>query len=213
MQWEDWKEKDGSKIVAGGKASTLAVKFAPSTTAQLLDIGSGNGLFIQAISSSSLSITAADLDNFLSPEAGKRSSAFVKLNIDEAWPVANASVDMITMWNVLEHAENPAHVLREADRVLLPGGVFIFSMPNIFNLKNRLYFLRTGEMRRFRGTNSHIAILTATVLKKLYKKYFECLEVGYAAVDRVWGGGVVQKILPENRLFGHTIYYVLKKKP
>ena len=40
----------------------------------------------------------------------------------ESIPLADVSVDVIVSWRVLEHVKNPAQVLREAWRVLKPGG-------------------------------------------------------------------------------------------
>ncbi len=48
----------------------------------------------------------------------------------EALPFADASFDVVYSSNVLEHTNDPAKVLREAARVLKPGGVLQIVCPN-----------------------------------------------------------------------------------
>jgi 2-polyprenyl-3-methyl-5-hydroxy-6-metoxy-1,4-benzoquinol methylase len=49
------------------------------------------------------------------------------------------SFDVITMWNVLEHLDHPVEDLRLAVRLLRPGGLLVFSVPNIESLEARLF--------------------------------------------------------------------------
>ena len=48
-------------------------------------------------------------------------------------PFANNSFDLITANMVAEHIEFPEQVLEEVNRVLVPGGIFIFHTPNYWN--------------------------------------------------------------------------------
>src|SRR5262249_54074544 len=45
-------------------------------------------------------------------------------------PLASASVDAVTLFDVLEHVVDDAGALREALRVLRPGGALLISAPN-----------------------------------------------------------------------------------
>jgi SAM-dependent methyltransferase len=42
----------------------------------------------------------------------------------------DGSFDRITMWQVLEHAEDPAQVLAQVERILRPGGQVVVEVPN-----------------------------------------------------------------------------------
>ena len=48
-----------------------------------------------------------------------------------ALPFANQSFDAVYALGLLEHFEKPSGILREARRVLAPGGVSLWSVPNI----------------------------------------------------------------------------------
>lgn len=50
--------------------------------------------------------------------------------VGESIPWPDASFDVVTADNVLEHLEDPARVLAEVARVLKPGGLFLAKTPN-----------------------------------------------------------------------------------
>jgi len=199
-------EKDGSAVVRDRIALTLVKKYL-QPKASILEIGSGNGLFIESLASLGFSLTATDLKNFLSPAAREVAKQFQKIDIDTPWPFHDVSFDSVTAWNVIEHAENPSHVARESARVLKSGGLLFLSLPNIYNLKNRLYFLRTGDMYRYKGRNSHITIITKMVFGRIFKN-FDIVETSFYANEPPLLG----KIFPKSELFSKTVLYVLRKR-
>ena len=65
-------------------------------------------------------------------------------NVDLRWdgktiPLGDASVDCAMATEVLEHCPDPLVVLREARRVLKPGGVFFFTVPFVWPLHDAPY--------------------------------------------------------------------------
>src|SRR5262249_5633000 len=50
-----------------------------------------------------------------------------------------ASFDVIPMWHSLEHVHAPLEVLRQAHRLLVPGGRLVVAVPNIDSLPFRWF--------------------------------------------------------------------------
>lgn len=67
----------------------------------------------------------------------------------ERLPYADASFDVVTATEVVEHLEHYRETIREFHRILRPGGICILSTPNILNLNSRLRFLWFGFWNLF----------------------------------------------------------------
>lgn len=64
-------------------------------------------------------------------------------------PYPDASFDLVTCSEVLEHVENYRSVLREIQRVLKPNGLMVVTTPNVLNMKSRLRYLVCGFANLF----------------------------------------------------------------
>jgi SAM-dependent methyltransferase len=62
-------------------------------------------------------------------------------DVEQQLPFDEDEFDVVVAGELLEHIREPAALLREAARVLRPGGMLVGSVPNGFRLKNRLRFL------------------------------------------------------------------------
>jgi SAM-dependent methyltransferase len=72
----------------------------------------------------------------------------VDLNRDPL-PYSDNRFALVTCIETVEHLENFRTVVREIYRVLQPGGVAVFSTPNILNLRSRLRYLSSGFYNLF----------------------------------------------------------------
>lgn len=72
-------------------------------------------------------------------------------------PFEDGSFDCAVLQEVIEHLENPAHVVREFNRVLAPGGWWVLTTPNALCLRSRLHFLLSGFIKgRRRPANYNV---------------------------------------------------------
>jgi SAM-dependent methyltransferase len=106
---------------------------------RLLDFGCGGGSFLARMHRQGWQVTGLDISTTavqrVRGELGLR--VFVgSLPHPELRP---ASFDVITMWHSLEHVHEPLEVLREAHRLLVPGGRLVIAVPNIDSLPFRWF--------------------------------------------------------------------------
>jgi SAM-dependent methyltransferase len=89
----------------------------------VLDAGCGDGALAVAAAGRSLRVIGLDAAVPM-VEAARAHGPVVRGDV-AALPVADASVDAVVTVNVLDHLDRPSTALREAWRVLRPGGLFV----------------------------------------------------------------------------------------
>lgn len=116
-------------------------RFKPTWQGQgrLLDFGCGGGRFLASMHEQAWQVTGVDVSagaiSRVRRELGLR--AYVgSLPHPDLEPL---SFDVITMWHSLEHVHEPIAVLREARRLLVPGGKLLVAVPNIDSLPFRWF--------------------------------------------------------------------------
>ena len=129
------------------------VREAGKLSGNILDLGAGSGYMSSLLVSApergarrSEGIEACDIDgkSFAVPGVN-----FTECNVNGGLPYADASFDAVCAIEVLEHTASPYYVLAEIRRVLKPGGVLAFSVPNVGHMLSRLSFLLSGHYFMF----------------------------------------------------------------
>lgn len=121
---------------------------------KLLDIGCANGDFLKIMEDSDFEVYGLEFsDRFINKYGLNifRGSLF-----DAAYDTH--SFDLVTMWAVLEHVSDPMEYLKEIHRILKPGGVVIFLVPNLRSIPfglchnddipRHLYIFSPGTIRK-----------------------------------------------------------------
>jgi SAM-dependent methyltransferase len=114
--------------------------------ARVLELGAGSGSMSQLLHVAGYEVEACDLEPglFQYPKVTCR-----RADLAEPLPYADASFDGVVCVEVLEHIDGHERLFREVERVLKPGGVFLFTTPNVMSIKSRLSFLWTGFEHSF----------------------------------------------------------------
>jgi ubiquinone/menaquinone biosynthesis C-methylase UbiE len=108
-----------------------------------LDIGAGSGRLIQLFHENlGVRSWACDYTESLMEVPGQKVDV-VNLN-HKKLPYPDASFDVVTATEVIEHMENYRELLREIHRVLNNTGACILSTPNILNINSRIRYLYFG---------------------------------------------------------------------
>lgn len=111
---------------------------------RVLDAGAGKGQLSTALHDAGFEVSAFDI------EPGKAGNVTIrKADLNKKIPFKNSQFDYITAVEVVEHLENPFHMVREFNRVLKKGGELYLTTPNIANVFSRIKFFLTGTFFTF----------------------------------------------------------------
>jgi len=137
--WAAKYAPDGSLI---DRLATLfaAVSWYARAGNEVLDLGCGTGELARALAAAGFRVTGGDISPQMLLRAARhpdtcdpgRSAGLVRLAPDwRRLPMAPAAFDVVVAASVLEYTAEPTAVLRECARVLRPGGVLIYSVPDL----------------------------------------------------------------------------------
>ncbi len=106
--------------------------------ARLIDAGAGRGRFVaQARAAGYDAIGVEPSIRGVDYARERYGVALTHAGIEDA-AVAAGSADVVTLWHVLEHVEDPEATLRTLGSWLVPGGVLLVGVPNLSSLQARL---------------------------------------------------------------------------
>lgn len=114
---------------------------------RVLDIGSGGGFLAVDLSDAGYEVVGIDPEASAVRDAALHVAGSFALALGERLPFADGTFDSVVCSEVLEHVEDPDAVIAEASRVLRPGGVFVFSLPNR-TLLSRLVLIEIAQRNR-----------------------------------------------------------------
>lgn len=125
-------------------------KCRPTTGRTLahLDIGAGRGDLIRRMQTGLPVISAAcdyQVERFRLPAVPIRR---VDLN-REPLPYPDGGFEIVTCCEVVEHLESYRGLVRDAHRVLKPGGLLVITTPNVLNARSRVRYLVSGFANLF----------------------------------------------------------------
>ncbi len=120
----------------------------------ILDLGAGTGFFSRLLSAARQQSGKAPGEGLKACDiAGGAFKAegveFTECDANEGLPYAEASFDAVVAIEVFEHTRVPYNVIADVYRILKPGGLLIFSVPNPAHALSRVKFLFSGHFHMF----------------------------------------------------------------
>lgn len=101
---------------------------------RLLDFGCGGGSFLKRMADQGWNVTGLDAAVGAVREVQEELGLQALVGTLPHPDLRPCSFDVVTMWHSLEHVHRPLEILREAHKLLTPGGKLIVATPNIESL-------------------------------------------------------------------------------
>lgn len=155
-------ERSASGVAAQGSASLgttnrfvlTRIRESGKLAAPILDLGAGSGFFTRLISKEREAlglkpgegIAACDISGSTFKADGV---TLKECDVNLGLPYEDASFDTVVAIEVFEHTRAPYDVIADVFRVLKPGGLLIFSVPNPGHALSRVKFLFSGHYHMF----------------------------------------------------------------
>ena len=147
----------------------IQTKYLPKlSNEKVLDLGCARGNFLKYLKKMYPGIQVYGVD----PNADKINYENIKFYKKDLMSCnfEDSFFDIVTAWFVLEHVYNPRECFSEVNRILKPGGKFIFSVPNFRSLWGRVGY--------WEDIPRHVFFYTEKTLKKYANQngfqYFKC---------------------------------------
>jgi SAM-dependent methyltransferase len=135
-------------IAARGKELLDRLKFRAILKAttrpprSFLDVGCGDGRYLKLMEKRGVPRSACygvEIDDEVVEPLREAGYPVFHTRVEDCTEIPAGSIDLATIFNVIEHIEDPAAVARQVFGWLSPGGLFAVETPNFDTLEPRLF--------------------------------------------------------------------------
>jgi len=131
----------------------------------LLDVGCSVGVFLNEARKKGYSVGGVEPSLWCVKQAEKRFGLKIHSGTDREIKRFGRQFDVVTLWDVLEHVDNPLATLKRCRQVLKPGGILAFSTVDIGSHYARLMGKRWPWLMKM-----HIYYFDKNTIKEYLKK-------------------------------------------
>lgn len=151
---------------------------------RILDVGTAGGSFLGVARKRGWETAGCEPNRWLAAFAKERYGVDVVPGTVFDMDLADASFDVVTLWDVLEHTPDPKAVLLECRRVLKPDGLLIVNYPDIASsvaraMGRRWVFLLSVHLYYFTPRTIGRMLAETGFRPRLRRKHWQTLELGY----------------------------------
>ncbi|MCB0405364.1 MAG: class I SAM-dependent methyltransferase [Bdellovibrionales bacterium] len=150
----------------------------------VLDVGAAAGFFLKVAKDNGWVTYGIEPSKFLSDFGNRNYNVNIYNGTIEDEPKWNTAMDVVTLWDVLEHTFDPKDVLKRCNHYLREGGYVVVNYPNIGNWMAKL----AGRKWWF-IISVHLYYFTPKTIEKLLNQagfkvvetgpHFQMLQFGY----------------------------------
>ena len=106
---------------------------------RVLDVGCATGTFLEGMRRRGWEVRGVEPSARAAALCRQKLGLEVQASTLDAAQLESASFNLVTMWNVLEHVNDPQQTLRRVHDVLRPGGLLVAAVPNTESLDIRVF--------------------------------------------------------------------------
>jgi SAM-dependent methyltransferase len=182
--------RDGDRVVADARVQRALRLVRPTPGGAYLDIGCANGVLTRLFAERTRASTVTGVD-FVDMGVGP-DIAFRRANLDtgDPLPFDDASYDVITCMETLEHLHDTDHIVSEIRRILRSSGYAIIAVPRLDALLNMI-MLAVGyqppaiecSLRARYGSPDSSPRVSGHVSHFTRRALFECVRANGFVVD------------------------------
>ncbi len=160
------------------------------TGKKVIDIGCRDGTLTKYFSKGN-DVLGVDIDPGMLKLCKKKLGINTKLmDLNGKWDIKE-KFDAVVAAEVLEHLYYPDVVCKKIASVLRPGGIFIGSVPNAYNIKNRMRYLFGIQKNTPLEDRTHINQFSYNWLKNTFEKEFKKVHITGMAAG--FANGIAEK--------------------
>jgi len=123
----------------------LILQHLPTLPGRYLDIGCGDGRFLKAVEKYGVrreNIYGLELDERVVRDLANQGYRAFCQRVETCNVIESVSLNLVTMFHVIEHVDAPAALVRNVAGWLVPGGIFAIETPNLESLDARWFHER-----------------------------------------------------------------------
>lgn len=151
---------------------------------RLLDIGTAGGSFLAVARGEGWDVEGCEINPWLCDWGCERYGLSIRPGEVTQQDYPEASFDLITLWDVLEHVPSPRQLVQESRRLLKKGGLFVVNYPDIGSWISRAMgrqwvFLLSVHLYYFTRRTMAELLEACGFSVILFRPHFQFLEAGY----------------------------------
>lgn len=151
---------------------------------EILELGTRNGSLTRWFSTGN-KILGLDIDEVSLSQCSLKEVVTRCVDLNGDWGVQENFYDVVVASEVVEHLYYPDRVLKKIYKTLKPGGILVGSVPNAFNLKNRIRLFLGRKQGTPLSEPTHITQFSYNELKTLLSENFDEVEL-VPLVQKKW---------------------------
>ena len=137
------------------------------SSGRLLDVGCAKGDFLGVAKDSGFEVSGVEVSEYAALEAKEKYGIPVEIGTLEQARFEEASFDIITLWDVIEHLPNPHDTISYVSRFLKPGGFFFVSTGDI----SSMYARTIGKHWHLMTPPEHLFFFTPDSISALLEEH------------------------------------------